>query len=432
MKGEQPTVLQHGRSLFSSILKMTKDTLPFLDCLLCACVASSFWKNAIPLWIFGQGKKGVGKTETMRALLALGDAEKDPSGRLIKRESFSQRGLISGYKEEGKKEEGQPDKDFSLLPQLDKRTLFIHEFGNVAKMPEHVIDDLGSQFSGVFDADIGYAKQYGTGVRGGKAFFTCFIGAAFIDRFVVRHNVVGSRFLIIRWHTTQKEDRLLTTTAMRSMVKQSTWREELQKYVRERLLPACQMNEEGSPPDRSQLVMANLREDMETTVGDVASLTALLRSLPPTTIYSRNPEIIGVEEMDEEVATRLSKQLLVLGWTRAYLDSRYDWADDDLELVSRVCWDTIPVLGQKVLLALRNGESHQAGPLNDRLNNIGRGRVEAILGQYEALGLLNSRKGSSHVRSWQLTPDTLGLIDKCWGHYEWWPRISLTRRLEEA
>lgn len=423
---DESTVLQHCRSLFKRLLRLNEENLGFVDIAMCVCVASAFQKNTIPLWVMGQGKKGSTKTELLRTLKGFGDAEEEEDGHMYFREAFSEKGMVSGFHDEKR-----PDVKFSLLPELDGKSLLIHEFAAINKMPENQLNQLGSQFSGVYDADDGYAKQYGTGVQKAKSFFGSLICSAQIDRFLIYHNVVGSRFLVFRLFTTKEQDKALTRVAMRAMVEQSKWREEMLDLVKQRVKPLRYKTPEGFPFDRPQLIVGHLPEPIETSIVEASSFCAKARSLPPSIQFTQNPDIIGLEELGEEVATRLAKQLAVLGWTRAYIDGRMEWDDADLALVHRVCWDTIPVVAQKLLVAIKSGKEYQAGPLAERLG-IHVNQVRAIMRQYEELELVRHSRSETHVHKWALLPETAELLEEIWEPYKWWPRTTKLLRLEDV
>ncbi len=419
------SVLQQARSLFGSTLKLNEETLPVVELALCVCVSAPHPKNTLGQWAYIVGPPSCGKSMIFEAVMGVGNAEKETSGHFIQADDFSEKGFISGLQDKN-----DPEKDYSLLPKLDRKVLLTHEFAAISGMKEEHMRRWLGQFSGIYDAKRGYVKRLGTGSHGAAdgVTFNCLLGSTPpIDEFLIYHSGIGTRFIVGRFYVDERYADQTAENALRKMSSRDTVHEELQNFVRERVKPLC-----DSLADRDQLVVSSQTPELEKYLLAVTKLGAKARCIPPRLLYSRNPRLFGAVSQ-EEVHSRLVQQINAVGWTRAYLDGRSLWNDADLAFARRVVWDTIPFLGQLLLVILHRKDDQTLRGINDQLE-FEVPRTLAILQQYSAADLVDYRfeKGVLDGKLWRLSDYARETLDATWGSYSWWPKITLTRGVEKA
>lgn len=382
-----------------------------VDFVLSIALASRFPSGVEPSWGLVVGPSGVGKSEAALTLRGLGDLVKSC-------DAFTDHALLSGLvKDDGK--------EHSFITQLDRKLLLVEDFANVATMRKEECGAFQSMLRSAYKGEV--SKSFGTGYKCFAARFG-FLGCTVptIDRFLIAFQLLGQRFFLFRLFIPHSQRKRVIAQALRMHPTKDIWRAELRAFVAEALLPLI----EKLPTDPAEIIRP-LAPGFETRIIAAADLVSRGRTLPShinfhaTNYPLENPP-------DAELGTRVGLQLHALGWARAILDGRDHWTDADVGFVLRVAWDSLPMISQRILAtfyltqdfasSLAQIARHLSYPLN---------KLRAVFLQYEELDLLRTRQRAS-TDYWALTAEARDDIEKTWvPESDWWPRISLTRRLEQ-
>ncbi len=382
-----------------------------VDFVLSIALASRFPDGVEPSWGLVVGSSGVGKSETVASIRGLGD--------LVQHcDAFTDHALLSGLvKDDGK--------EHSFITKLDRKLLLVEDFANVATMRKEECGAFQSMLRSAYKGEV--SKSFGTGYKCFQARFG-FLGCTVptIDRFLVAFQLLGQRFFLFRLFVPHHQRKRVITQALRMHPTKAIWRAELSAFVAEALLPLIKK----LPTDPAEIIRP-IAPDFETRIIAAADLVSRGRTLPShinfhaTNYPLENPP-------DAELGTRVGLQLHALGWARAIVDGRDHWTDADVGFVLRVAWDSLPMISQRILATSYLAKDATsplvkiAHHLNYPLN-----KLRAVFLQYEELDLMQNRQRAK-TDYWGLTAEARGDIEKTWApESDWWPHISLTRRLEQ-
>lgn len=315
-----------------------------------------------PVWLFLTGQSGGSKTEILRTL--------SNSPLIYAVSKFTAHTLISGKRLKGQK-------DPSLLPLLNNKTLIIKDFSCILEMPS---DDRGQIFADLRDAYDGEAsKKLGLEQQlyKYKSHFSIIAGTTgAIDAFTSVRQALGERFLKIRL-AKSFDDLAKTLKALDNVDEQDKMREELGKAVANFL---------SQPFKPSEVYIS---QDIKKQLALLANFVGKCR-----TSVSRDPYMQGIIKFppEPELGTRLGVQFAKLAKSLAVIKGKAEVDKIELDLIRRIALDTIP---KKVLLIVKILFEQDDSP---RTSDIGSktkfGSKTALLALHdlEALGLVESEK----------------------------------------
>lgn len=379
-----------------------------VDFVLSIALASRFPDGVEPSWGLIVGPSGVGKSEAALTLLGLGDMVKYC-------DAFTDKALISGLVHDDGKER-------SLMDELHGKLLLVEDFANVSAMRKEECAAFQSILRSAYKGEV--SKAFGTGFKHFVAKFN-FLGCTVptIDRFLIAFQLLGQRFFLFRFFVPHKQRKRFIGQALAMHATKAIWRAELRAFVADALLPLIKK----LPTDPAQIIRP-LPPELHTRIITAADVVSRGRTLPSQINFNSTNYPLE-SPPDGELGTRVGLQLHALGWARAILDDRDRWTPADAGFVLRVAWDSLPMISQRILALFLNGV---VLTVNDAARRIGYppNKLRAIFLQYEELDLLRSRP-RAQIDHWSLTTETRHDLQEAWSpESAWWPRISLTRRLE--
>ncbi|MBA7492125.1 DNA primase [subsurface metagenome] len=338
-----------------------------------------------PVWLFLTGQSGGSKTEVLRTLF--------DSPLIYPVSKFTAHTLISGKR-------GKGQKDPSLLPLLNNKTLIIKDFSCILEMPR---DDRGQIFADLRDAYDGEAsKKLGLEQQlyKYKSHFSMIAGTTgAIDAFTSVRQALGERFLKIRL-AKSSDDLAKTLKALDNVDEQERMRKELGKIVSNFL---------SQPFKPSQV---DISQGLKKQLALLANFVGKCR-----TSVSRDPYMQGVIKFppEPELGTRLGVQFAKLAKSLAVIKGKVEVDKTELDIIRRVALDTIP---KKVLLLVKVLYENVDLPKTAEIGNktkIGPKTALLALHDLEALELVESEKATSEQGSpwcWSLAENFRETLDE--------------------
>lgn len=276
-----------------------------------------------PLWGLYIDASGGGKTEPLRSLRGKADA--------CFVSKLTEKSLKSGYRDPK-----HPDKDPSLLPQLNGKVLIIKDLSPILSMRREsrntIIGDLRDAYDGFTDDGFGNVGRVSYESR-----FTVLAASTLaIERFDSVDQELGERF--VKFRARGKGNRNKVRRAVDNAGKDRGSRDRIEQAVTAFL--------DSLPADLPTEIPAPMREAL--TI--LADFTATARSNVPR---DRNHQLLYVPR--PEVGTRLVKELAKLLLSLAYIRGKQQPDELDLLTVQRVAEDCMPPNRQAVLSAILDG-----------------------------------------------------------------------------
>jgi hypothetical protein len=323
------TPLTDVRNAVEHSLQPTPDDLWMVDYVL--AVAATNYMDGDPLWGWLIGPPGSMKTEFLRGL--------DDHTDTFFLSSLTPQALVSGY-------ETKDGEDPSLLPQFDGKLVVIKEFTSIIQLPEpqvrQIFGDLRSMYDGV------HGKGFGTvGVRRYKSRFSMLAAVTpAIDKYTMVHTDLGERYIAFRLSrlggNNFDERRRVATHVWEAADTKKQWRQELQQAMTTAL--------DYFRTIQGQPLPSFSTEDRDMLIG-LADLLSILRTVPEDPLTPVDPEI----------ASRTTQQVKLLAAGRAVADGRTSINAEDIDLVRRVVFDTLPAaISRSVLYFITEQERHGA------------------------------------------------------------------------
>lgn len=287
-----------------------------------------------PVWLMLVAPPGCGKTELINPMRGL------PNVHLI--DSVTPNTLISGRAPEPNRPRGKE----GLLERIGERgIILVPDFSTILAKGREPRRDIFAQFRCIYDGKL--RREFGIDGLKNEWRGRITLGAAVtpvFDRHSAAFGALGDRFLLVRWKRiggveagikAMDQDQAAKDSAMQSAVHTLF---EVMKSAPEPRLDA-------------------VRKRRIAAVGEIVALSRIAIE------REHNDELLY--EPEAEGAARLSQQLCQLARGSARLDGRDAVNDDDLRIVHRVAWDTLPPLRAKVLRAVLSGKSPKALGIGD-------------------------------------------------------------------
>ena len=351
------TRLDDLRMLLGRWLYIPSEDLDIID--LCLAVYKSNEMPGDPLWAIMIDASGGGKTEMLRAFRNCKDA--------YFLSKLSDKSLISGYREAA-----NPQKDNSLLPELNGKVLIIKDLAPLLSMRQEsrnaIIADLRDAYDGFTDQ--------GKGNLGKVSYQARFTLLAASTQAIERTNTVeqelGERFIKIRGRGDASRDKV--RKAVENIGFDDSMRNEIEKAFR------CFLN--SLPP----LKAAKIPEKLVERLTRLADFAAKARS---TVARDRGGEIQYLPKA--EVGTRLGKEFGKLLLYLALVRNKPEPDDKDFETVVRVAEDTLPPNRLAVIGVLRESTNGLRGAEIEKLTGLPHSTANRTLQDLCVLGLVKQQ-----------------------------------------
>jgi hypothetical protein len=296
-----------------------------------------------PIWLHLIGPPSSGKTELLMSLFTW------PACYFLS--DLTANTLISGYREPPKtlkvllggkddkdKEEDEEEKDFSLLPELNRKVLVTKDFSLIHEKPWETRAQILSVLRDVYD---GYSsKRVGNNrTKGYKSRFNYLTGMTPDIEKSWNVNTLGERFLLYR---IQIKDRM--------------------EHARQALRNARD-GDKGSEKIRSELqaivhqFLSELPQGKVPTVSDemielILSLAEVLSTCRTYVHREKNDDITSLPQA--ELASRVSKQLMRVGQSLALVRGKDEVTADEFNVMKRIAMDSLPAVRRLLLYSLWN------------------------------------------------------------------------------
>lgn len=306
-----------------------------------------------PVWLYLVGPPSSGKTEILQAL---------NGEEIFQVSTLSKASLISGYKDKETK-----NRDESLLPKLNGKTMVIKDFTAMVKERQEILLSVIGRLRDAYD---GYScRAFGTGIKGYHSKFGLI---AAVTNIIDKHRGVlaelGERFLTYRCPEVSAEES-----------RQRCWKVSGTKSTEDK--------EAELKRSASNVLALNTRnivisEAFRKRLIDIAQYVAVARCEIARDPFTKEPEIPM-----PEIATRLTRQLCDLAVGIAIAREEHHVSKDIEALVQKTALDSLTL---KRLLLLK--ELYRVFPEGMTSKQISR-RLrysETIIRQWcEDLNLLN-------------------------------------------
>lgn len=281
-----------------------------------------------PLWLALVGPSSSGKTEVVRALETL--------QRIHPVDGFTTSTLASGYKP-GKSKRGEKNGslgEYGLLAKMfdgEPHIITIGDFSTILSKRYEFRNEIMNQLRRLYDG--AWDVSYGNGVtvqwRGKVGVIVCSTGA--YDREMGAQSVFGDRFLVCR--NVPGDPVIVAEKAGENAKSTERMRQELR--VAMRLIDKIDL-----PLDPVKLSI-----DARTLVSKLCAFVARARTQVPREGYKH--EIVAVPEI--EGTGRMSAQLHQLLRGLLVWRGRDEITNEEIELVERVAFGTIPTLRLEIM-----------------------------------------------------------------------------------
>lgn len=288
-----------------------------------------------PAWLFAVAPPGTGKT-TISIMGACGLPQVVSIGAL------TENCLLSGFygaEQPGLLEQlGYTRQDGNALLTKGDGIFLIKDFTTVLSMHRDKRAAVLSYLREIHDGE--FRRSFGTGetkIWRGRLTIIAAVTPV-LDRHYTIFNLLGERFLQVRWHRPDSEE--AGVWAIEQQGQEKHIRQTIQETVRELFSQSLRM-----PP--------TVTPEMRKRIAAVAEIVALGRAHILRNSYG-NREIEYVPE--PEANTRISKGLASIAMGIAALNQREEVAEPDLNDVIRVGFDCLPEARRRILLAAIGGQ----------------------------------------------------------------------------
>lgn len=341
-----------------------------IDVLLGTCFANKL--KGEPVWMYFVGNPGSRKTAMLMSL------NKSPLIETVS--SLTPAALISGMRATG-------SEDPSLIPKLNNRILVIKDVTTILSGNSYHRDEIFGILRDSFDGYI--EKVWGNGLK--KSFHSTFgiIGAVtpVIDGYQSAQSILGERFLKVRLEPNIKIENEfdIIDRTLDNIGSESTMNEEMQDLVfrmLEKPIPEKRLEFEDKKQKHRLIYMG--------------MFVAKLRGSTNLNTYTREQLSLPIQE----IATRVTKQLVKLGMGIANFRNHPSVDDYELEILRRVALDTCP---DRTEMIVRYIYSKEGKPVLTAdlisFTNLSGGTMSKVLEVLTALKVVTRVRGAERVSS---------------------------------
>jgi hypothetical protein len=321
-----------------------------------------------PLWGMIIDASGAGKTELLRAFRHRRD--------VYCLSHITEKTLISGYRNPS-----CPQKDPSLLLELDGKVLIIKDLAPLLSMRRESRDAIFAQLRDAYDG----FTDHGRGNIGKvtyEARFTLLTAATLaIERFDAIDQELGERFIKIR--SRGDGGRAKVRMAIGNIGEDDDMREDIERSISSFLDSLC------------PLTSARIPVGLQERLGNLSDFTARARS---PVARNRNGELQYVPKA--EVGTRLGKELGKLLLALAAVHGKSEPGEEEFRVVRRVAEDCLPPNRLLVIKALRDSEEPMTPSDVEEICDLAHTTTRRTLDDLSLLGAIDwvGLRGSWAVR----------------------------------
>lgn len=407
--------LSELRDEINNIVEYSPHNIVVVNTIACTILAANIPSAPECIWANIMGTSGCGKSLIL-GLFSGSEGTSDPW--TISLDSISAKALMSGLAEKGKLiDKESKDDDPSLFAKADRKSIIVHDSSQMENMrgdeQRALMADLRSATAGRM------SKAYGTGVRTHTARCNFIIGCTtHFDRFLIYFQELGGRYICTRYWHHFRDFRHQTRQAKKMSGTKYLWEPHLKLKVIELLKPAITDFRNSKCED----ILADAPEALGERVIDMADFVGYAKTFPTLRQHQALPTDCGMK--GSEMGTRLGVVYHTMGCCFNRLSNKSEWDEDTMSYVSRLAWDTIPNLGQRILAHLHLDKACSASTIASK-TRFPPVVISTILRQYQDTELVTDKKVPG---MWTLTDDTRTIMDRIWPASErhWWPRSAFT------
>jgi hypothetical protein len=402
---DEGSPLANLRRLFQGVLKLPKGNEGLFDYLFCIAVGGAYPRGVEPNWGALIADSGSGKS--LVTLMLNGLAEYIYEG-----DDVTDRALVSCKPDEA------TGKAPSMLERLNGKTYLVDDFSVIASARDDEAARIASQFRTVYKGRYSKDSGMGDGRRQAVGRFNILMAAVQeMDDWILKHGQLGQRFIIYRMHIPRPVRDAYSDHVIRMQPTEHIWKAQLEAALADQLLPIIR----ALPKDPEKITPPlpdKYRHAMIRLTGTVVDLRTFPKGLTQSTGKISYPLL---QRAAQEVATRLPRQFIVLGWTRARVDAREAWNDSDLRFIKRIAWDTIPYLGQCLVRILHDKpEGLTLLEMKDRLY-LPLSAITSIAYCWGSIGIMQRPSAGG---KWAFEETFRHRINEVWeSEREWWPHF---------
>lgn len=368
-KPTQPVPIDILRNLISKWLHIPSEDHDLIDVSLAVYKSNEIPGD--PLWLIIIDASGGGKTELLRTLHNRHDA--------YFLSKLTENSLVSGYRDQS-----EPDKDPSILPQLDGKVLVIKDLAPLLSMRREsrnaIIGDLRDAYDGFTDHGKG-----NLGKQSYKSRFTLIAASTLaIERADAIDQELGERFIKVRARGNASFSKV--RKAVENLGSDETMRAEIESAISQFL--------SALPSSKCATIPGALREEL----AELADFTARGRS---AVARDKRGELQYCPR--PEVGTRLVKELGKLLLSLAVVRGKGEPDAEDLSTVRRVAEDCLPPNRFAVLTALRSASQPLRFCEIEDATRLSHGTSARTLDDLNILGLVESSgEAADFARRWRI------------------------------
>lgn len=348
-----------------------------------------------PLWMLFIAPPSSGKTELLRAF------GNHPGAYFLS--NLTPNTLISGKVQEIKDKHGNKiEKDVSLLPKLNGKTLIIKEFGTVLSLRPDQRAEILSQLREVYDGM--YTKEFGTG-KSIKWKGHIGVMAACTPVYDKHYGVIsslGDRFLLYRIENIAK--RKMGIKAQKVVGQEIEMRDELESVFHNFINQFEEFEKPGGPE-----IEAAINTEIKEAILTLACFCAAARTTIERSPYDRD----SIDYVPEpEGPPRLTKQFMQLAIGLAFVHGKDEVDQDIYEIVRKVGLDLLPKQRLRVINCLKSSEKGLSQVAISKHISLPRTTVRRRLEDLNMVGL--AKEDDSGL--WHLTKDAATMLQEIGGN----------------
>ena len=333
--------LKQLKKLFLDYLYFDPGQIMVLEFVLSMVLGNRWFRQTDPLWGHLVGPPGCGKSTILDALGGSDDFY------LI--DSLTPNSFVSGYRDSDNK-----GNDPSLLPLIDGKIMVVLDFSTVLSLRYEQQQAIFSDLRRLYDSGEIRKHKGNIGMMEYNSRFGMLTAVTQdVERLSMQVAPLGERFLVYRMGM---EDRVAFQTKSIDWINQkSDVREELRKVTGQLLQSIPHVNADDIKFTGKQLEVVCV----------LADVMSAWRTYVPRdrTTSSRDPYYIP----SPEAPGRLTTQLFLLAESHAVLYNRMEVTDEDLPLVARVAWNSLPSWRTTLLRLFMGGEALTSMTVRDLL-----------------------------------------------------------------
>jgi len=343
-----------------------------LEIVLATYVAN--YMAGVPLWLMLIGASGGSKSTGIEMFYE--HESSHPMGGLTGKTGFS------GYTGKTKKND--------LGEKLKGKVGCFSDLAELLTMSKDARNEIMSMFRQMYDGD--YRKEWGSNkppVEWKGKFGLIGATVPAVDAQLSRVMELGERFIRVVLKSTREQNKRATKRARLNVGKEVGIKEDLYELGKAFLNEYIPKAKEYTHGSQEPFWWGD-------QIDDVVTITAYLR-----TYVSRGAQGQLEYEPIPEVPTRLVKQMTMLANANCLLDERKELDQSDMDIILRVCMDSVPMRRGRIFSALLNGRERVVQI--SEFTNINERDVKRELEVFQIMDCLVDRKNKWRISDELLT-----------------------------